>query len=236
VCDPAGGTLEVLPAESFSGNAIRFEEELTCGADGTVTGRVERVLPAYGLYRLKELFGTLPEAQVRGWFARQANELFPGARVLARALPRREEAGVPLTITFEFQAEGAIRARGDGKLELRGVVPPSDLKERYAAYRTRQLDLLLHDVWAGGGARRDSIRVHLGPYVCPRLPKSVAIKNQFGQFSLSWIREGPERIKVQRLVLLRSSRVRTSDYPAFRRFLEEIDRVESAPLLLEKRE
>ena len=152
--------------------------------------------------------------------------------VLSSEALRALASGVPLTIEFSFRAEGVIRVRGDGMLEVRGVVPPSDLKKRYAAHRTRQLDLVLRDVWAGGGARRDLIRLHLGPYACPRLPKGVAIKNRFGQFSLSWVREGPRRIRIRRQVLLRAGRVLPRDYPAFREFLEEIDRAERAPLVL----
>ena len=235
VCDPSGGALETLPSEPLTTDSITSKQNVTLLLGGSLRATVRRTLPAYGLYRLKELFGTLPKAQVRGWFAQQANQLYPGARVLESTIPRREEAGVPLTIVFSLQADGAIRSRGDGRLELRGLVPSSGLKERYAAHRHRVFDLILRDLWAAGGASSDVIRVNLGPYAAPRLPKGVTVHNRFGQFSLSWSREGADRVLIRRTVLLRPGRVRPRHFAEFRAFLSAIDRAERAPLVVEER-
>ncbi|RMG18918.1 MAG: hypothetical protein D6731_00920 [Planctomycetota bacterium] len=235
VCDVEGGALDVVPGKALGSLRHRGLRVFRLRGDGSARVRVRKVLPGLGFYRLKEVFGALPERRIRGWFAQQAARVAPGARLLSWALPHREEPEVPLSVEFELEAEGFLSVRPDGRVELRRALEPTHLKPRFAAQLQRRFPLLLTDPAGVGAQLRDEVRVELGPFACPRPPRGVTLQTRFGHFSLDCRLEG-SLLRIERSLLLRPGRIAPADYGDFRAFLDAIDRAERTPIVLERRE
>ncbi|MBX3467659.1 MAG: hypothetical protein KF878_12310 [Planctomycetes bacterium] len=231
VCERGGGVLEVLPIGRLDAEEQRSRLELTLEPGGKARVEHVRELPAFDLYRLKEAFARAPAAQLRSFFAQQANALFPGARVLESGAARLEEPGVPFGFRLVAEVPGAVRARGDGALTLQTGITPTRLRESLGAHRRREFDLVLRDAVV----MRDTARIDLGPYACPRLPPDVVLKTKIGMYSLLHVREGDGRLRVERVLILRAGRVTPEEYPAFHEFLGRIDEAERRTLALEER-
>lgn len=233
VCDAGGGTLDTLPPEATQQDADQVTVmELRLRAGGEASVAVDREWRSYARYGLKEQFRTAPAAAVRRFFAGQANDLFPGgeAKLLDGAALDLEAVGLPVRFRLKLDVPKAVRPRGDGALVV-APLRPTGLKEGLAAHRERQFDIVLSD-WV---VIRDTVHIDLGPYVAPRLPASVLLKDQIGQFSLLWAREGDGRLRVERALTLRPGRVKAARYPEFRELLTKIDEAEKRTLVLEER-
>lgn len=231
VCDAGGGVLEVLPWGQLAAEEQRGEVSITLQAGGKARVEHVRELPGFGMFRLKESFAQAPAAQLRGFFAQQANDLFPGARLLESGALRVDEPGVPLAYRFVADVPQAVRARGDGALTLTTGLTPTRLKEGLGAHRRREFDLVVREPMV----MRDTARIDLGPYACPRLPADVTLQTHIGQFSLHHVREGDGRLRIERLLTLRPGRVTPAEYADFREFLSRIDEAERRTLPLEEK-
>jgi hypothetical protein len=82
---------------------------------------------------------------------------------------------------------------------------------------------------------RDTVHVDLGPWVAPRIPPETTLQAEFGQYSLSFVREG-KGLKIERSLTLAPSRVKPEDYPKFLEFLRQVDAAEDRPIVVEPRE
>lgn len=231
VCEGGGGMLEVLPDERLDAEATRGTIDIALQEGGKARLELLRELPGFDMFRLKEAFASAPAAQLRSFFAQQANQLFAGARVTESGALRLDEAGVPLAFRFVAEVPQAVRGRGDGALTMQTGIPASRLKESLGAHRRREFDLVLREPIV----LRDTSRIALGPYACPRLPQDVTLKTRLAQFSLMHVREGANRVRVERLLIIRPGRVSPAEYGAFSAFLSKMDEAERRTLLLEER-
>lgn len=233
VCDAGGGTLDTLPPEPAAQDADQVTVmDLQLAAGGAAKASIEREWRSYGRYALKEQLRTAPAAALKQFYARQANELFPGgeAKVIEAAALDVEAVGVPVRFRLLVDVPKAIRPRGDGALVL-APLRPTGLKEGLAAHRERQFDIVLSD-WI---VVRDTVHVDLGPYAAARLPANVLLKDEVGQFSLLWAREGDGRLRIERSLTIRPGRVKAARYPEFRELLTKIDEAERRTLVLEEK-
>ncbi len=231
VCEQGGGVLEVLPWGEFDGEGQRGEVEITLLPGGKARVAHLRELPGFDMFRLKEAFAQAPAAQLRSFFASQANALFAGARLVESEALRLDQPGAPLAYRFVADVPSAVHPRGDGTLTLAPGLTPTRLKESLGAHRRREFDLVVRQPVV----IRDTARIDLGPYACSRLPSDVTLQTSIGQFSLLHVREGDGRLRIERLLTLRPGRITPEEYPAFREFLSRVDEAERRTLPLEER-
>ena len=92
-----------------------------------------------------------------------------------------------------------------------------------------------HDLWIDKGyCDTDSLTLHLPEgYVVEALPKSVTIENRFGKIAFEALCSG-DRLHIRIRLLRRSGRYPQSEYAAFREFMQAVDRVYSAKIVLRK--
>ena len=92
-----------------------------------------------------------------------------------------------------------------------------------------------HDLWIDKGyCDTDSLTLHLPEgYVVEALPKSVTIENRFGKVAFEALCSG-DRLHIRIRLLRRSGRYPQSEYAAFREFMQAVDRVYSAKIVLRK--
>lgn len=232
VCDPAGGWLDVIPSAGLEAETQRSTARYSLQAGGDAEVSVTRSLPGFGYYRSKESLASAPAAQLRAFFAGQAAELQPGARLLDSATPDVDVPGVPLAFTLRFLAPKAVRPRGDGALELRGLLSPTHLRRTFGTHPHRAFDLVLNTPVA----RHDVVEVELGPYACPLLPPSVRLSARFGQYSLVIRRGEGGRVELERRLLLRPGRIDPAEYAReLLPFLQRVDEADQTALVLEAR-
>ena len=232
VCEVGGGMLDTLPVEAMQLDADQVSTlDVTLLPEGKAKVELRRDWPSYGAYSMKEAFKTAQAQQLRNFFAQQANQLFPGAKLTDAGALDLEAVGVPMAFRLAFDVPKAVSARGDGTLMLSKLVAPSNLKASLGARRVREFDIVVREAYMV----QDTVHLALGPYTCPRLPRDVTLKTELGQFSLLYVREGDGRVRVERVMSIRPGRITPRDYPAFREFLQAIDEAEQRTLVLEEK-
>src|SRR5207244_3332032 len=110
---------------------------------------------------------------------------FTGATVKRWSTPGLTDPSVPFEIQVDATAPKVVRKRGDGTNVLATGLTPLKLKQKLGGRSHRRFDLVLR----GWSAWRDTIHIDLGPWVAPRLPPETTLQAEFGQYSLSFVRE-----------------------------------------------
>lgn len=226
-----GGFLEVLPEGKLEDESIRTRLRLTLDERGG--GRIlwRQELRSFGYFRLKGQISATPAARLRGFFASQISRQFPGANLVRFATPSVEEVGVPVRWKLEATTPQLLTKRPDGTLRLGSVISASQVGARYGSHRLRRFALVFDEPIV----LEDSTEVLLGPYACPHLPQELRINRRLLQYSLRATRPAPDRVRIERRLVIRRGRVQPADYERFRQQLQRIDAAEQAGLILERR-
>lgn len=132
----------------------------------------------------------------------------------------------------EMHIRASITAlRYANKTGSRLFVPVAPLRSGPGRFTTERR----HDLWIDKGyCDTDSLTLHLPEgYVVEALPKSVTIENRFGKVAFEALCSG-DRLHIRIRLLRRSGRYPQSEYAAFREFMQAVDRVYSAKIVLRK--
>lgn len=132
----------------------------------------------------------------------------------------------------EIHLRASISAqRYANKTGTRLFVPVAPLRKslgRFAAERK-------HDLWIEMGyCDEDSLTLHLpAGYVVEALPKPLEMNNRFGNISFEASYSG-DTLFIHIRLLRRSGRYPQNEYAAFREFMQAVDRIYSAKIVLRK--
>ena len=132
----------------------------------------------------------------------------------------------------EMHIRASITAlRYANKTGSRLFVPVAPLRSGPGRFTTERR----HDLWIDKGyCDTDSLTLHLPEgYVVEALPKSVTIENRFEKVAFEALCSG-DRLHIRIRLLRRSGRYPQSEYAAFREFMQAVDRVYSAKIVLRK--
>jgi hypothetical protein len=226
-----GGFLEVLPEGKLEDESTRTRLRLTLDERGG--GRIlwRQELRSFGYFRLKSQISATPAQRLRGFFAGQISRQFPGANLVRFATPSVEEVGVPVRWKVEANSPQVLAKRPDGTFRLGSVIAASQVGARYGAHRVRRFALVFDEPTV----LEDSTEVLLGPYACPHLPQELRINRRLLQYSFRATRPAPDRVRIERRLVIRRGRIQPAEYERFRQQLQRIDAAEQAGLVLEKR-
>ena len=153
-------------------------------------------------------------------FEKTMNELFPGAKVTAMDIENLKEPERPLVTRAEFRAPGICRAEA-GAIELPALVSPTRYQKIFSPFQQRRFDLQLAPPWSVEWT------VHVAipeGFQLAKLPELNTVESPFGLARISFSRE-KKNIVVRASFRLNQNRIKAADYPAFRRFLGEVDRI-----------
>jgi len=209
---------EVADKEFFAVNL----KTLTCSA------RLE--YPAAYSYGRKEYYKDLPVRERKQEIERLANSFFPGAIVEQYELPGLETVGRMFEVRFDCKAPNFLTAKEDGSIVAKTAVKPLNLQERYADKAARKFDMIL---FSRQLSRTQAVIDTGGMYEIRELPKDLYIRNDFGNYALSFKREG-SLIKVSRSLTLVPQRIKVDRYHDFLDFCRTIDEAEMGRIILEK--
>ena len=153
-------------------------------------------------------------------------------RILNARWPMSEIVLLPVRVQgVEAPPEIAGALRYANKTGSRLFVPVAPLRSGPGRFTTERR----HDLWIDKGyCDTDSLTLHLPEgYVVEALPKSVTIENRFGKIAFEALCSG-DRLHIRIRLLRRSGRYPQSEYAAFREFMQAVDRVYSAKIVLRK--
>jgi hypothetical protein len=169
----------------------------------------------------------------RDVFEKTMNELFPGAKVTSMDIENLKEPQHPLVTSAEFRAPAVCRVEQD-TIEVPALVSPTRYQKIFSPFQERRFDLLLASPWSVEWTVLVSAPEG---FKLVKLPAPDTVESAFGLARISFERQGAE-IAVRASFRLDQNRIKAADYPAFRRFLGEVDRVLGARLVLsgERRE
>lgn len=213
-----GGRLVPIPTTPPERNRTEILYQVQPGLDGSaaISSRVAvtgSVAPA-----LRARFASA--AARRDVFEKTMNELFPGARVGSMDIENLEQPEHPLVTRAEFRAPAVSRAE-EGVIELPALVSRTRYQKIFSPYQQRRFDLLLAPPWSVEWTVRVGVPRGFSP---AEPPAPGAVESPFGSARISF--ESKEQaIVVRASFRLDRNRIQAGEYPEFRRFLGEVDRV-----------
>jgi tetratricopeptide (TPR) repeat protein/transglutaminase-like putative cysteine protease len=156
--------------------------------------------------------------QRRERYEKAMNAAFPGARVLSVAMPHLADLERSVEVQGVATAPTVARSEAGGRV-VRAGGRESELSRAYARLSERRWDLILGYPW-----EQDEEVVYELPagWTAPELPPRRELTAPFGRFQLTAAREG-STVRVRFQLRIDRYRFARADYPAFRRFLVEVD-------------
>jgi tetratricopeptide (TPR) repeat protein/transglutaminase-like putative cysteine protease len=218
VIEEDGGRLVPIPTSQAERNRTDIRYRVQPAQDGSaaihsrvaVTGSVAPALRA-------RFAGAAARRDV---FEKIMNELFPGAKVTSMDIENLKEPQHPLVTRAEFRAPAVCRVE-EGTIEVPALVSPTKYQKIFSPFQERRFDLLLSPPWSVEWTVQ--VAVPKG-FQLVNLPGADTVESAFGLARISFERKG-EEILVRASFRLNQNRIQAADYPAFRRFLGEVDGV-----------
>ncbi len=218
VIDQGGGRLTSIPTSPPERNRTEIRYQVQPALDGGAAIRSRVAVTGSVAPALRARFASA--AARRDVFEKTMNELFPGAQVTSMDIQNLERPEKPLVTRAEFRAPAVCRTE-KGVVEVPALVSPTRYQKIFSPHQKRHFDLLLAPPWSVEWAVRVASPEGFRPGGAPAPEK---IESPFGSARISFERkEGG--IEVRAWFRLEHDRVRAADYPAFRRFLGDVDRM-----------
>jgi len=218
VIEKEGGRLVPIPTSSAKRNRTEILYLVRPAQDGSATIRSRVAVTGSVAPALRARFAGA--AARRDVFEKTMNELFPGAKVTSMDIENLKEPQHPLVTRAEFRAPAICRVEED-TIEVPALVSPTKYQKIFSPFRQRSFDLLLAPPWSVDWTVQVAVPKGLQ---LVKLPEAETVESAFGFARISFERQGAE-IAVRAAFRLNQNRIQAADYPAFRRFLGEVDGV-----------
>jgi len=217
VLNPGGPpTFGNIPESRPEDNRIETDYRLVLGADGSAT--VAGTSRISGVQAPDQRRAFQAESERRGALERSLSHTFPGMRVDSIEVSDPAQIEGDVSLKFRLSVPRLARAENGGL-----ALPPFGQRvpwtERFAPLSTREQDLVLGQPFES----RFVMRYVLPPGLAPAdLPAAVSQDTPFGSFRIAVNAQGGDLV-AESVVRITATRVRASDYPAFRDLMSRID-------------
>jgi hypothetical protein len=227
---PRGSHLDQTPVLPAARNRAERRWEVALNADGSADVREKLTLTGQAAPEWREHYQTKGERSDRYGKALSARN--PGAQLLSVDMPGIEDRNRPVTVLSHATIPGLAEQTADKALRLTLGTHEVDLARTYARLSQRKSPLVLGYPW-----QHDEQIVYQFPprFEVTHLPASRRIDSPFGHFDLQVRQHGATAKDVEKdatesttVVVtgdldVERDRVSAAEYPAFRRFLAEVD-------------
>jgi tetratricopeptide (TPR) repeat protein len=218
VIEKEGGRLVSIPTTQADRNRTEIFYQVRPAKDGSAAIRSRVAVTGSVAPALRARFAGA--AARRDVFEKTMNELFPGAKVTSMDIENLKEPQHPLVTRAEFRAPAICRVEED-TIEVPALVSPTKYQKIFSPFQERRFDLLLAPPWSVEWTVQVAVP---GGFQLVKLPAADTVESAFGLARISFERKG-EEIAVRASFRLNQNRIKATDYPAFRRFLGEVDGV-----------
>ena len=230
---PHGSHLDQTPVLPAARNRAVRRWDVAMKADGSADVREKLTLTGQAAPEWREHYQTKGERADRYGKALSARN--PGARLLSVDMPGIEDRNRPVTVLSHATIPALAERTADKALRLAMGTHEIDLARTYARLSDRDSPLVLGYPWQ----HQEQIAYQLPPrFAVTHLPTSRRIDSPFGHFDLR-VQEldgsaGSPTVVVTGALDVERDRISAAEYPAFRRFLAEVDsamaeRITAAP-------
>jgi tetratricopeptide (TPR) repeat protein len=211
-----GGRLVPIPTTPAERNRTEIRYQVQPAPDGSAAIRSRVAVTGSVAPALRARFAGA--AARRDVFEKTMNELFPGAKVSSMDIENLEQPENPLVTRAEFRAPAVCRAE-EGAIELPALVSSTRYQKIFSPHQQRRFDLLLAPPWSVEWTVQVAFPKGFQPV---GLPAPEKLETPFGSARISFERK-EAAIEVRASFRLDQNRIKASDYPAFRRFLGDVD-------------
>jgi len=214
---PHGAHLAQTPVLPSARNRASRHWVVALAPDGTADVKETLTLTGQAAPEWREHYQTPGERTDR--YGKAFSTRNPGTRLLSVAMPDIENRNRPVTVVAHATIPGLGERTGDG-LRLGLGTREVDLARTYARLSERRAALVLAYPWQ----HEEQIVFHLPAGFEPtHLPAPREIASPFGRFTLQVEKQGAATIRVTQTLDVERDRISPAEYPAFRRFLADID-------------
>jgi hypothetical protein len=213
-----GGRLVPIATSSPERNRTEINYTVQPAKDGSATIKSQVAVTGSVAPALRARFAGA--AARRDVFEKTMNELFPGAKVTSMDIENLKEPKHPLVTRAEFRAPAVCRVE-KGSIEVPALVSPTRYQKIFSPFQERRYDMLLAPPWSVEWTVRVAVP---GEFQLAKLPAPDKAESPFGSAKISFEKKEKE-VAVRASFRLIQNRIKAADYPAFRRFLGEVDRV-----------
>jgi len=218
VIEEDGGRLVPIPTSRPERNRTDIRYQVRPARDGSAAIRSRVAVTGSVAPALRARFAGA--AARRDVFEKTMNELFPGAKITSMDIENLKDPQHPLVTRAEFRAPAICRIEADA-IEVPALVSPTKYQKIFSPFQQRRFDLLLAPPWSVEWTVQVAVPEGFQPV---KLPAPDEVESDFGLARISF-RQKEKEIAVRASFLLNQNRIRAADYPAFRRFLGEVDRI-----------
>lgn len=217
------------PLFSASANTLRVEEELTIAPDGAVRLVERRRVAGQAAPRWRSHYQSADTRRQR--YERTWSGWFGGAAVHEVQMPHLDDLERPVEVRAVVGLDGLVRREGGTRMTLPpGSGPEASLVQAYGRLTRREQPLELGYPWRS--VQRSRL-IPPGGWRFARAPDETRVVSPFGGFERRVALEGRVLVVTQE-VRLERARVSPAEYPAFRRFLERLDRLLGERVVLDR--
>ncbi|HEX2659024.1 MAG TPA: DUF3857 domain-containing protein [Polyangia bacterium] len=228
---PRGAHLAETPVLPSARNRAARHWSVVLQPDGTADVNETLTLTGQAAPEWREHYQTPGERSDR--YGKAFSTRNPGTRLLSVTMPNIENRNRPVTVVAHATVPSlGERTAGDG-LRLGLGTREVDLARTYARLSERRAALVLAYPWQHEEQIVYKLPVGFEP---THLPAARQIVSPFGRFTLQVEKQGVATIRVTQTLDVERDRVTPAEYPAFRRFLADVDatmaeRITAAPVL-----
>ncbi len=215
-----------LPADHGGRRQKRIELALELTRDGTLAGGGLEAIGTAQAVRYRQVLHAMDRARRRQVLEAGLNGTFSGALLEQFEIANESDPSRPLEIRYRFRAPGWARLRRD-RIELQGGFYPFQLVANLIAGAERETPLVLTD-------RTDTathIAIALPPGSRAELPEALRLSAPLSSFRMEAHQQG-RRLVIEKQLRVEPGRIAPADYPAFRRFCQQVDAADTAGIAI----
>ena len=215
-----------LPADHGGRRQKRIELSLELTRDGTLAGSGLEAIGTAQAVRYRQALHAMDRTRRRQVLEAGLNGTFSGALLEQFEIANEADPAHPLEIRYRFRAPGWARLRR-GRLELQGGFYPFQLVANLVAGAERETPLVLTD-------RTDTatrIAIALPPGARAEPPEPLRLSAPLSSFQME-VRQRGRRLLIEKQLRVESGRIAPADYPAFRRFCQQVDAADTAGIAI----
>jgi hypothetical protein len=219
------------PIDPAGRNGGTYQTELTVRADGSTTGT--RRLDAVGLYNVSLRNAYENRGKIKERLEASLGGRFPGSSVNSWEVSDLDTVDENEWVRFEFSIPEYARRSGD-EVSFQPILFPFEFSRSYAVLDERRRDLVIDDGLATRWFREQTAIVHIPEGYRPvSVPEAARLETPFGKAETEWSVRGTE-IEHKCRIEWQAVRVTPREYPKFREFCRELDRIEQERVVLVK--
>jgi len=218
VVEPDGNSRFLTTPEALADQNLTSQEvEVALRPDGSAALTGKTLAVGQGAPEYRRTYQAV--ATRKATFEQMWGQTFPGLTVQEVTLSDPGKLEQDVTMTYRMQAPRYAEVLPGGGLRFHPFGSGRAYTEAFAPLTERRFDLVMQSPWSS----RISYRYTLPPgYSVRELPPAVNEQTPFGRLRMTFTRDG-DALRCEGELAFTVSRVKATDYPAFRAFLGRLD-------------